>query len=108
MTGTLAASRGYKVARAAYRSANGAIGFGKRRHIASIQSYNSFALHHEPSVPNCRVENGTSAMSWRGISYYRTDNEGALLDGSNGSTSLLSEMSRIRFVGELWEEDDGG
>ena len=108
MTSTLAASRGYKVARAACRSANGLVNFSKRRNIASIQTYTCFASRHEPVTPNHKSEGGTPAMSWRGISYCRTNDGVPLLNSSNESTSLLSELSQIRFVGELWEEDDGG
>ena len=111
MTGLLAASKGYNAARVACRKANRLIGVGKRRNAAPIQSCVSFASRHDPSIANHKIENGSSTMSWKGISYCRiNDGVQMLLHSSNENTSSLSDMnmSQIRFVGEFSEIDDGG
>ena len=109
MTYISAASMGFNnAARVACRNTNGFIGVGKRRNVASIQTYACFSSRHEPSIANHKTEIGASATPWRGISHCSINDEVPLPYSSNENTSLLSEMSRIRFVGVLLEEDDGG
>ena len=97
-----AASRGYTAAR-------GIVNVGKRRNVASIQSYSFLAKRNEPSVADHKTEHGVSKMRWRGISYCSSNNGIPLTKSSNDDTSL-SEMSKIRLITvmPIFEEDDGG
>eukprot|EP00531_Pseudo-nitzschia_arenysensis_P003179 CAMPEP_0116144124 /NCGR_PEP_ID=MMETSP0329-20121206/15824_1 /TAXON_ID=697910 /ORGANISM="Pseudo-nitzschia arenysensis, Strain B593" /LENGTH=105 /DNA_ID=CAMNT_0003639505 /DNA_START=51 /DNA_END=368 /DNA_ORIENTATION=- len=105
----MAASRGYKAARVACRKAQGFIDVGKRRNVASIQSYSFLTTGQESSISDTRAAQRASNMSWRGMSHFAINNEVPLQQSSNDETGL-SEMSQIRFIGALQalEEDDGG
>lgn len=109
MAYTMAASRGYRAARVAYRKAQVSINVGKRRNVASIQSYIFLNTGQEPLITDHRAARGASNMSWRGISHFTINDDVQLQQSSNDETEL-SEMSQIRFIGALQalEEDDGG